>query len=63
MKKVFVYNKVQALYYINEFKCKVIDFDVHRKTLKTFVVFDKKETSEAYDSWCKLCEEHKKNIS
>ena len=60
MSKVYVYNKVQALYYINEFKCKVIDFDVHKKTLKPYVVFDKDETTKAYDSWCKKCEGFKK---
>ena len=61
MGKVFIYNKVQALFYINKYKCKVIDIDVHRKTLKPFVVFDKNETEEAYSEWCRMCEEHKKN--
>ena len=59
MNKVFIYNKVQALFYINEFKCKVIDYDIHKRTMKPFVVFDKNETSRAYDSWCKKCEEYK----
>ena len=52
MKKIFIYNKCQALYYINEFKCKVIDFGFHDKSMKPFVVFDREETNEAYKSWC-----------
>lgn len=57
MGKVYVYNKVQALYYINKFNCKVIDFDVHKKTLKPYVVFDKEDSREAYESWCDKCRE------
>lgn len=53
-KKVYIYNKVQALHYINNFNCKVIDYDVHKVTLKPFVVFDKDETQLAYNSWCSL---------
>lgn len=54
MKKIFIYNKVQALYYINNFKCKVIDIGVHDKTTKPFVVFDREETNKAYQEWCKI---------
>lgn len=55
MNKIYVYNKVQALYYINEFHCKVIDFDVHKTTLNPYVVFDKDDSKQAYESWCQKC--------
>ena len=62
MKKVFIYNKVQALFYMNNYNCKVIDYDVHKKTLKPFVVFDKDETEEAYSKWCEMCLEYKNKL-
>ena len=58
-KKIYIYNKVQALYYINQFKCKVIDYSVHKDTGNVFMVFDKADCSKAYDSWCNKCNEYK----
>lgn len=59
MEKKYIYNKVQALFYINEYKCKVIDVGVHKKTLNPYIVFDKDDTEEAYTEWCKRCEKFK----
>lgn len=60
MEKVYIYNKVQALFYINNYKCKVIDFDIHKKTFKPYIVFDKEDTMTAYQEWCERCKNYNK---
>lgn len=58
--KKYIYNPMQAQYYI-EHGILPLNVDIHYTTHKKFWVFDKDATAEAYDKWCKKCEEYKKN--
>ena len=49
-RKVYIYNPVQARYYIQN-GMRVLSVGVHYKTHKAFWVFDYDETKEVYENW------------
>lgn len=56
MKKIYIYNKKQALFYINEFKVYLLDTGVNDKSGMMYWVFNREETNEAFNAFCKAKE-------
>lgn len=48
---IYIYNKHQSLFYINDCNVKAIDIGVHKKTKKIYVIFVREDTNEAYRKW------------
>lgn len=50
-KLIYIYNRNQAKFYINECNVKYVDIGFHKGEQKVYVIFVRKETDEAYKKW------------
>lgn len=58
MKYVYIYNLRQANFYMIN-GCICLETGKHVDTKKVWYKFDKADTNEAYEKWCKECEHYK----
>lgn len=54
MNKIYIYNPEQMKFYLNE-GLELLEVGVHKKTNKTFWVFDKEKSNPIYTKWLKKC--------